>query len=112
MINETPESLLHYNLIGVVIVSRYSSGCTILSSKKLCKDLVDNSRNRTRTDKVLFENYLAVTHGHPKRDGITEVIDVHMERIPGVTTNLYPSSSINDVMVLGRRGQGFLDNFT
>ncbi len=31
---------------------------------------------------ILFENYLAVTLGHPKRDGVTENIDIFMEKIP------------------------------
>ena len=31
---------------------------------------------------ILHENYLAVTLGHPKRDGVTENVDVHVTLIP------------------------------
>jgi hypothetical protein len=36
---------------------------------------------------LLFENYLAVTLGHPKRDGITENVDVHLMTIPDKTNH-------------------------
>ena len=59
----------------------------------MSKGTFANCRARVQYSKILHENYLAVTLGQPRRHGVTENVDVLMEKIPD-------KLNMNDKMVI------------
>ena len=57
-------------------VQKFASGCILLASKEQGVVQIRRSLNRSWNDFCLMESYYALTYGRPRKEGVSETVDV------------------------------------